>query len=177
MREVLLHTCCAPCAVRAVSVLRSEEYEPTLYFYNPNIHPVKEYKLRFDEVKKLSEMWNLEVIEGEYDVKRWYEAVKGYENEPEGGERCKICYRLRLEKTVRTALKLGFRFFATTLTTAPQKNAFYVNSAGVELERRFGIKFLVADFKKENGFLESVRISKELGLYRQSYCGCVFSFR
>lgn len=173
-QNLLLHICCAPCSTHVIRLLK-EDFNVTAYFYNPNIHPKKEYLLRLEALKKFAERTGLKYIEGLYDTERWFKETKGYEAEPEGGKRCEICYRLRVGETARFA-KGKFEWFATTLTVSPHKNAKVINSIGEELADRYGLKFYAADFKKKDGFKKSVQLSKEHNLYRQSYCGCVYSF-
>lgn len=168
--KLLLHVCCAPCATYAIETLK-EVFELAAYFYNPNIHSEEEYRLRLENLKKLG----VTFVEGKYDIDVWFNATKGYESEPEGGARCEICYRLRMEEAARFAKENNFAFFATTLTISPHKNARIINSIGGELSKKYGVKFYSADFKKKNGFKKSVELSRKHGLYRQRYCGCVFS--
>ncbi len=171
-----MHACCAPCATHVVNVLR-EKYEVVAYFYNPNIHPESEYHLRLKNMIKLAEVYELPLIVGEYEVDRWFKKIKGYENEREGGKRCEKCFELRLEETAKLAKEIGASIFTTTLTISPHKNAKTINSIGKNLADKYKIKFLEADFKKKDGFKKSVEESKRLGLYRQNYCGCIFSKR
>ena len=172
----LLHSCCAPCITHPIQHLR-DEFHVTAFFYNPNIHPREEYAARRDEAERLAEKWSFPFLLGEYDVDEWFERVKGYEEESEGEFRCEICYRMRLEKTVQMAKSREFAFFGTTLSISPHKKATVINRIGKELEKVYGIEYYEADFKKKDGFKISCRISDEEGLYRQSYCGCVFSRR
>ncbi|RLG58102.1 MAG: recombinase [Candidatus Hydrothermarchaeota archaeon] len=176
MEKLMLHACCAPCATHVVKVLR-EKYEVIVYFYNPNIHPEEEYHLRMKNMIKLAELYDFPLIIGDYDVELWFERIKGFEKEKEGGERCKLCFELRLEKTAKLAKELGMPIFATTLTISPHKNAEVINSIGKKIAKKYNIKFFEADFKKKNGFKKSVEESKRLNLYRQNYCGCIFSKR
>ncbi len=169
--KLLLHVCCAPCSTHVIETLK--EFDIVAYFYNPNIHPAEEYKLRLKNLKKLG----VTFVEGKYDVDAWFNATKGYENEPEGGARCEICYRLRMGETAMFAKKKGYDYFATTLTISPHKSARAINEIGKKLSKKYGVKFYSADFKKKNGFKKSVELSRKHGLYRQSYCGCVFSMR
>ena len=171
---ILLHVCCAPCATYVVEALRPS-FGVTGYFYNPNVHPESEYILRKEEAERFTSRAAFPFHTGEYDVERWFDLVKGHEDDPEGGERCAICYRMRLEEAARFAGVHGFECFATTLSVSPHKSAAIINRIGRELGARYGIEFYEADFKKRDGFKISCRISRELGLYRQSYCGCVFS--
>jgi len=172
----LLHCCCAPCSTYPLRILR-KDFKVTAFFYNPNIHPPKEYIARKEEMESFAARWGVPLIVGEYDVKEWFRRVKRYENEPEGGARCEICYRMRLEKTVKLAREKGIPFFGTTLTISPHKKAVVINRIGKELEEIWGVNFYEADFKKKDGFKISCQISREEGLYRQDYCGCIFSLR
>jgi predicted adenine nucleotide alpha hydrolase (AANH) superfamily ATPase len=172
--KLLLHICCAPCSTEVIERL-SPSYEVTGFFYNPNIHPRREYELRLSELERFSKEEGFRYIPGEYDIKDWFGKTKGLEKEPEGGKRCKVCYRIRLEETAKAAKERGFDMFTTTLTISPHKNASIINSIGRELKRKYGIKFLSKDFKKKDGFKKSVEHSKKHGLLRQDYCGCVFS--
>jgi hypothetical protein len=147
--------------------------EIILFWYNPNIHPKEEYKRRLAVVRKVSRLKNLPLIEGDYDPEKWFEAAAGLENEPEGGRRCEICFRMRLEKTAQTAKETGCNYFAATLTVSPRKPAALVNNIGESLAEN--VIFLAEDFKKEEGFKKTMTEAKKLNLYRQNYCGCVFS--
>ena len=176
MKRLLLHVCCAPDAT--VPYLRlKDEYRVVAFFYNPNIHPRKEYERRLREAQKLANLWGFALIVGEYDAERWFAAVQGLEEEPEGGRRCEVCYALRLEESARLARELGCEAFATTLTISPHKRAEKINALGREAASRYGVAYLESDFKKKEGFKESIRLSRELNLYRQNYCGCSYSMR
>jgi len=174
--DLLLHICCAPCATRVVELLRSD-FEVHGFFYNPNIHPEEEYRRRLEAVRKYAEAVGLDWEEGPYEPEEWFQYVRGYEDEPEGGARCPLCYRLRLEETARRARELGFGYFATTLTVGPKKKARVINPIGRELGFKYGPTFVGGDFKKGEGFKRSVALSRRFGLYRQNYCGCTFSLR
>ena len=174
---LLLHSCCAPCSSSVVEQLKPY-FRITIYYFNPNIHPKKEYSIRMEENRWFArDIMGVDFIEGEYNPRIWFEAVKGYENEPEGGKRCPICYRLRLEETARKAKEWGFEYFTTTLSVSPHKRADWINQIGLELEEQYGVRFLVADFKKGGGYQRSLELSRKYNLYRQQYCGCVFSLR
>jgi predicted adenine nucleotide alpha hydrolase (AANH) superfamily ATPase len=175
-RTLLLHACCAPCMTHPVQVLKGKFFV-TIFFFNPNIHPRIECLNREREAKRLAQKWRIPCIVGEYDSSAWYEAVGGYEDEPEGGRRCEICYRIRLERTAQEAKRLGIDCFCTTLSVSPHKKAAVINRIGKELEEEYGVGFYEADFKKKDGFKESCRLSEAEGLYRQNYCGCKFSMR
>lgn len=174
--KLLIHTCCAPCALTAITRLASE-YQITLFFYNPNIHPEEEYKKRLKEVNRCKEIFGIEVIEGEYNPDKWFEEVKGLEKEPEGGTRCSICFKDRLNKTAEIAVSYKYDAFTTTLTVSPHKKAEVINSIGEDIGKKNNIKFLSLDLKKKDGFKTSVELSKKYNIYRQSYCGCLFSIR
>lgn len=175
-KRLLMHACCAPCVTHPIRVL-SEAYRVAAYFYNPNIHPESEYEARKGEILRLGEKWGFEVIPDSYDKDAWFEAVRGLENEPEGGARCAVCYRFRLQKTAESARRKGFDLFTTTLSVSPLKKADLINAIGKEIQDETGTAFLVADFKKKDGFKMSCRYSREEGLYRQDYCGCIYSQR
>lgn len=175
---LLLHSCCAPCSSYVLEYL-SDYFAVTVLYYNPNIYPEEEFRHRADEQKRLIETLPskhpISFIEGRFDSREFYDAVRGLEHIPEGGERCHACFRLRLEETARIAAENGFGYFTTTLTISPLKNAAALNKIGEETASRFGIAWLPSDFKKKNGYKRSVELSSEYGLYRQDYCGCVFS--
>lgn len=174
--KLLLHVCCAPCGAY-VSRLLSANHDVVLYFYNPNIQPRKEYEKRLAEVRRYAESVRLPLEVGEYDEDRWLEAIHGHEDDPEGGERCRICYRFRLERAAEVAERLGCEYLAATLSVSPHKKAEVVNREGLAAVGERSVEFLEADFKKKGGYQESCRLSREYGFYRQSYCGCVFSQR
>jgi len=174
MKKLLLHVCCAPCSTHVINVLK-QNYDLTLFFYNPNVEPLNEYSLRLEAAEKFAEEIDIPMIVGDYDAIEWNNAIKGHENDEEGGERCSICFRFRLEKTAQTAKEKGFDLFTTTLTVSPYKNAPVINQIGKELSEKYNIEFLESDFKKEDGYAHSIKLSKEHGLYRQDYCGCLFS--
>jgi epoxyqueuosine reductase len=171
---LLLHVCCAPCATHVFNVL-ARDYAVTGCFYNPNIHPPKEYAMRLASAEQHCRGSSLPLIVPEYRPRDWFSFVKGLEPEPEGGARCARCIQMRLDETARTAAALGFSRFGTTLTVSPHKNAALVNRLGEESGARHGVRFYTADFKKGDGYGESCRISRALGLYRQRHCGCIFS--
>ena len=171
---MLLHACCAPCSTVPIERLR-QDFSITLYFYNPNIYPAEEYTLRCGEIEAFARKAEIPLILGEYETERWYDAIRGYEEEPEGGKRCVFCYSLRLEATAQQASASGIDAFCTTLTLSPHKQADVINRLGAEIGRRNGVRFHEENFKKKDGFLKSCRISDAEGLYRQDYCGCEFS--
>lgn len=176
--SLLLHACCAPCSSYVLEYL-SSHFDITLFYYNPNISPEKEYRFRVDEVRRLVSQMpcgeNVKVVEGKYDFHSFLNIAKGLESENEGGARCFECYRLRLEKSAEYASAHGFDYFTTTLSISPYKNAEKINTIGAELGEQYYVKYLFSDFKKKNGYKRSIELSKEYDLYRQDYCGCEFS--
>ncbi len=176
--RLFLHSCCAPCSSYVLEYL-SEYMEITVFYYNPNIYPETEYTMRVHEQKELirKRKWKYPVsfLEGNYDTKRFYEMARGMEQIPEGGERCFSCYEMRLEESARLAKEGNYDYFTTTLSISPMKNAQKLNEIGERLAERYGVKYLFSDFKKKNGYKRSIELSEEYGLYRQNYCGCVFS--
>ncbi|MCD8390264.1 MAG: epoxyqueuosine reductase QueH [Firmicutes bacterium] len=175
---LLLHACCAPCSSYVLEYL-SEYFNITLFFYNPNISPEAEFDKRAGElgrlVSELPRKNDISVVVGSYDSGRFFEMSKGLEDMPEGGERCFRCYRLRLAETAAYAKEGGFDYFTTTLSISPHKNAQKLNEIGKELSAECGVSYLYSDFKKRGGYKRSCELSAEYGLYRQNYCGCVFS--
>lgn len=176
--SLLLHSCCAPCSSYVLEYL-SQYFNITVFYYNPNIFPESEFEKRIHEqdylIEHLPAKNKIHFIAGDYESEKFYRMAKGLENIPEGGERCFKCYELRLRKTAELAKSLGFDYFTTTLSISPMKNAQKLNEIGEELAQEFGISYLNSDFKKKNGFKRSTELSREFGLYRQDYCGCVFS--
>lgn len=175
---LLLHSCCAPCSSYCIEYL-SQFFYITVYYYNPNISPDEEYFYRAREQQRLiAEMPTAHpvgYIDEDFNSGDFYDAVKGFEKEPEGGKRCEKCFALRLERTARKAKELCYDFFTTTLTISPLKNAHIINEIGFALGEKYSISWLPSDFKKKEGYKRSIQLSKEYGLYRQDYCGCVFS--
>lgn len=172
--RLLLHICCAPCSTHVFRVL-ARDYDVTGYFFNPNIHPPGEHARRLAEASRLCREFAIPLAVPEHLPWDWFDFVRGLEREPEGGARCARCFLMRLDATARDAAKRGFECFGTTLTVSPHKNAALVNRLGREAGARWRIGFLAADFKKGDGYGESCRMSRALGLYRQRYCGCIFS--
>lgn len=177
-KTLLLHACCAPCSSYVLSYL-TEFFDIVLDFYNPNIAPESEYEYRRAELLRLiGEMPHagaITVLESDYDERVFYDAVRGLEKDPEGGARCAVCFRLRLEHAAREAARIGADFFTTTLTISPHKNADLLNALGKEIAAAHGLTYLCSDFKKRDGFKESIALSEQYSLYRQDYCGCAFS--
>ena len=174
--SILLHACCAPCSIYVVKSL-SAEFNVCVYFYNPNIYPEAEYIKRLDMMKYLSSRDEFPLYTGEYDYDEWLKSIKGREDDPECGERCSLCYRIRLEKTAQKALDLNISTIGTTLTVSPHKKASIINEIGNEIAALYGVKFHNADFKKKDGYKKSIELSRIYELYRQNYCGCSFSIR
>lgn len=177
---LFLHCCCAPCSSYVLEYL-SQYFRITAFYYNPNISPWEEYEERQRELRRLIQelpaRYPIGIRESVYAPTYFYEAVKGHETDAEGGERCAICFRLRLEEAARLAAEEGYDWFTTTLTISPLKNAPLLNAIGEEMGEKYGISFLNSDFKKKNGYKRSLELSEEYHLYRQNYCGCVFSRR
>lgn len=173
-RRLLLHACCAPCSSACLERLH-EAFDITVLFYNPNIEDEEYAKRKNELIRFIKETGWADIVDCEHDTRKFYSAVKGLEQCPEGGERCTECFKLRLTYTAAKAKELGFDYFTTTLTLSPLKNAERINAIGRELERAYGVKWLPSDFKKANGYLRSIKLSEEHALYRQNYCGCVFS--
>lgn len=180
--RLFLHSCCAPCSSYVLEYLRKYFYI-TVFYYNPNISMEPEYRKRVEEQKRLIAAYNerletgypIAIIEGDYEPEQFFHIAKGLEDCPEGGERCFACFRLRLQKTVEEAVKGKFDYFATTLTISPLKNATKLNEIGEELAEKYKIAWLPSDFKKRNGYKRSIELSREYELYRQDYCGCIYS--
>lgn len=176
--RLLLHCCCGPCATAVIEKLLPH-FEITLFYYNPNTYPESEYLKRFETLEKYAVDAGLHVgvIKAEYRPEEYFEAIKGFEDTSEGGARCSACIEMRLSATADYAAAHGFGYFASTLSVSPMKNQTVINEAGFRQEKRTGVKYLVNDFKKNDGYKRSVEISKEYGLYRQNYCGCEASLK
>ena len=178
--RLLLHSCCAPCSSYVLEYL-SRYFEITVFYYNPNIYPPEEFGKRVEEQKRLIAQLPAEhpisFLDGPYEPERFYEMARGLEQVSEGGERCFKCYRLRLTETAEMARAGKYDYFTTTLSISPLKNAEKLNEIGGQLAKDYGVDYLYSDFKKRNGYKRSTELSREYGLYRQDYCGCVFSMR
>lgn len=176
--SLLLHSCCAPCSSYCLEYL-SNYFNITVFYYNPNIYPEEEYFKRVEEqrrfIERLPAKHPIAFLEGKYDKERFYAMAKGYEDCKEGGERCFHCYELRLREAAEAAMAHGMDYFTTTLSISPLKNAAWLNEIGEMLSKEYGILYLNSDFKKKNGYKRSVELSEEYGMYRQYYCGCVYS--
>ncbi len=175
-KKLLLHVCCAPCSTHSADVLK-DNYDVSMYFYNPNIHPCGEYEKRLEECKRVAEHLGLSIEEGTYDVERWLEMISGFEEAPEGGTRCRLCFSIRLDEVARYAKEKGFDCFTTTMTISPHKDSTKINEIGERVALKQGVSWVHSDFKKQDGFRKSVELSNKLGLYRQKYCGCFYSVR
>ena len=180
-KRILLHSCCAPCSTHVITML-ANTYRVTVFYYNPNITIETEYSLRKEEQIQLIQKFNnqtfgypIEFLEGDYEPDLYFHQIRGNEDQPEGGKRCELCFRMRLLKTAMCAINSDFDCFMTTLTISPLKNSDQINGIGHEIETEVGIKYLPTDFKKGNGYLHSIELSKEYQLYRQDYCGCIYS--
>lgn len=176
---LLLHSCCAPCSSYVLEYLSCYFYI-TVFYYNPNIYPEEEYVMRVREqqefIRRFPARYSVSFVQGGYDTARFYEAIKGLEREREGGARCAACYELRLREAGTVAKEGGFDYFTTTLSISPLKNAEKLNEIGGRIAAEFGVRYLFSDFKKKNGYKRSTELSKEYGMYRQDYCGCVYSY-
>ena len=176
--RLLLHACCAPCSSYVLEAL-NHWFDIDLYYYNPNIAPRSEFDRRAEELQRLAAQLphenDLRVIVGDYDNAAFMAMCRGHEDDPEGGPRCALCFRMRLQAAARLAAQLGSDYYTTTLTISPLKDAQLLNAIGDELGRQAGVRWLYSDFKKKNGYKRSCELSREYGLYRQDYCGCVFS--
>lgn len=179
-KRLLLHSCCAPCSSYVLKYL-TEYFDITVLYYNPNITDVAEYEKRKSEqirlIHEMPKINSIDIMDIEHDSKKFYEISKGLEDCPECGERCIKCYRLRLDMTAKLAKKYGYDYFCTTLTISPLKNSQIINQIGRAVGEKYGITFLPSDFKKKEGFKQSILLSKEYNLYRQNYCGCEYSKR
>lgn len=175
---LLMHSCCAPCSSYCLSYL-AEYFHITIYYYNPNIYPETEYQKRVKEqqrlIQELPVKYPITFLEGPYDPERFFAMAEGMEQIPEGGERCFHCYEMRQREAALAAKEGGFDYFTTTLSVSPHKNAQKLNEIGLRLQEEYGVKYLVSDFKKRGGYLKSIELSREYDLYRQNYCGCVYS--
>ncbi|MDY6836136.1 MAG: epoxyqueuosine reductase QueH [Chloroflexota bacterium] len=172
--KVVLHVCCGVCASSVSERLIDEGHELIGFFYNPNIHPVNEYKRRLQSADKVARLLRFPLVEDSYDQERWLLQASSLESEPEGGKRCELCFQLRLERTYKYLVDSGWDIFTTTLTCSPHKSAEVVNRVGQSIG---GDRFLIRDFKKESGFNRSIQMAKQWKLYRQKYCGCKYSIR
>lgn len=178
--KLLLHSCCAPCSTYVLEYL-TQHFDISVLYYNPNIHPSEEYFKREAEQERYINIVNkvnkIELIKAPYRPQQYFNAVKGYELDKEGGDRCTLCYKLRLDIAAQYAKNHGYDYFTTTLSISPHKNAQIINKIGEKLEEQYDVKYLYADFKKKNGFKRSIELCNQYDVYRQNYCGCVFSLK
>ena len=173
-KTLLLHSCCAPCSSYVITYLK-DYFDITILYYNPNIEPIEEYNKRKEEQIRLCNLFNIKVLDCDYDNNLFHDTVLGLESCKEGGSRCFKCYELRLRKTA--SLATNYDFFGTTLTVSPFKNSNKLNEIGLSLEKDYNVKYLVSDFKKKDGYKKSIILSREYNLYRQDFCGCIYSKR
>ena len=174
-KTLLLHSCCAPCSSYCITYLK-DYFDITVLYYNPNIEPIDEYEKRKKEQIRLCNIFNIKVLDCDYENNVYHDLIKGLENEPEGGKRCFKCFNLRLEKTALLASN-KYDYFGTTLTVSPYKNSKKINEIGLMLEKKYNSKFLIRDFKKKEGYKKSILLSKKYDLYRQNFCGCIYSMK
>ena len=179
-KKLLLHSCCAPCSSWVITFL-TKYFDITILYYNPNIAPIEEYNKRKKEqirlINEIDKIGKIDIIDCDYDNDIYEDKIKGYEECPERGERCTICFNLRLEKTAKIAKENNYDYFCSTLSVSPYKNANLINKIGIELQDKYNIKWLYSDFKKNDGYKNSIELSKKYNLYRQDYCGCIYSQR
>lgn len=175
--KIVLHACCGICSGYPVSSLIDAGYQVVVYFYNPNIYPAEEYQKRLDAERTLCAHFGCELVEAEYNPEEFYKVANGLELEPERGKRCDKCFKLRLKKTAEFTKSRGIKTFTTSIVISPHKNFQKLSEIGQQIAQENDLEFLAIDFKKKDGFLKTNKISKELGLYRQNYCGCKFSLR
>ena len=177
-KTLFLHSCCAPCSSYVLEYL-SQYFEITIFYYNPNISPEEEYRNRVEEQKRLigqlDTIYPISFMEGKYEPEKFYQMARGMEELPEGGQRCYACYEMRLREAAQKAVVQKADYFTTTLSISPYKNARWINEIGEKLEREYGIRHLPSDFKKKNGYRRSIELSRQYHLYRQDYCGCIYS--
>ncbi len=181
-KTILLHSCCGPCSSYVITYL-SPYFDITILYYNPNIYPYEEYLKRKEEqikvIKELSKINKnkIEIMDCDYDNDKYEKKIKGLEQEPERGKRCTICYKIRMEKTAKIAKEKKYDYFCTTLSVSPYKNATLINQIGKQLEEKYNVNWLYSDFKKKEGYKQSILLSEKYNLYRQNYCGCIYSQR
>ena len=174
MKKILLHTCCAPCSIAIIDELKNQ-FDLTVFFYNPNIHPKEEYLKRKKYVKQICKEWGVKMVDADYEAENWHRVVRGLESEPEMGRRCLVCFKLRLKKAAKFAAENGFDIFSTSLTSGRNKKADIINPIGLSLAEEFGVKYLAEDWKKQGRQEKANKMIDERDIYRQTYCGCVHS--
>jgi epoxyqueuosine reductase len=175
-QKMLLHVCCANCSIYPLQTLE-KDFDVFMYYYNPNIQPEDEYIKRLEYIKKISGIYNVPLITGEYELKKWLESTETLKAEPEGGKRCRACFEIKLVETAKKAIEMKFDIFGTTLTISPHKNQEVINKIGQDLASKFELDFYSTYFKKNDGFKNTMAMSNKLDIYRQNYCGCIYSFR
>lgn len=177
-KKLLLHSCCGPCSSYVISYL-TNYFDITIFYYNPNIYPYDEYlKRKQEQIKLINEIDcsnNLDIMDCDYDNDLYEKCIIGLENEPERGNRCMVCYNLRMEKTAKMAKECNYDYFCTTLSVSPYKNSEWINKIGEKLQNKYNVNWLYSDFKKKDGYKQSILLSKKYNLYRQDYCGCIYS--
>ena len=172
--KLLLHSCCAPCSSACLERIK-DKFDITVYFYNPNMDTEEEFNLRKEEQERLCKLLEVKCIISDYNSEEFLSCAKGFENATEGGARCQKCFYLRLKTTAQFAKENGYEYFATTLTVSPLKNVTLINQTGQKIEKELNVKYLPTDFKKRGGYQKSIELSSKYDLYRQNYCGCIFS--
>ena len=176
--EVLVHSCCAPCSGEIIETVHRSGITQTIFFYNPNIHPSEEYNIRKSENKRFCDKLGIEFVDADYDVDNWFERIRGFENEPERGLRCTLCFDMRFERTALFAFEKQFSLFTSTLGISRWKNLTQINASGVQAANRYdGVSYWTQNWRKKGGASRMIEISKREGFYQQEYCGCVFSLR
>lgn len=175
-KKILLHSCCGPCSTACIERLKNY-FDITVIYYNPNIEPTEEYEMRKREQMRLLNILHIEFLDCDYDNEVWQEITKPFKDDLEGGRRCSVCFGIRLKYTAKVAKRLNFDYFGTTLTVSPHKNSLIINDIGNKIGKKIGINYLFADFKKKDGYKRSIELAKKYDLYRQDYCGCLYSKR
>ncbi|MFA7315049.1 MAG: epoxyqueuosine reductase QueH [Candidatus Magasanikbacteria bacterium] len=176
MKKFLLHTCCAPCSIAIIEELKSQ-FDVTVFFYNPNIHPQTEYLKRKEQVIKVCKQWGIKMIDADYDPQNWYEKVRGLVQEPEGGNRCSICFEMRMAKAVQYAKENNFDIWSSSLTFGRNKRSDVINPIGLSLQEKYSVEYYDEDWKKKGRQERSNKLVGDMNIYRQDYCGCVYSLR
>lgn len=176
MQKFLLHTCCAPCSIAVIEELKSQ-FEVTVFFYNPNIHPQAEYLKRKEQVIKVCTEWGIKMVDADYDTERWYEITQGLENEPESGKRCSLCFHMRMDKAAKYAKENNFDLWSSSLTFGRNKKSDVISPIGLSLQEKYGVEYFVEDWKKKGRQERSNQLVCDMNIYRQDYCGCAYSLR